>query len=376
MPDKDSDRRHVILDLSFPFGESVNEGIPKEEYCGDPITLKYPTIDTLAARIADLHRYFRQIPLCLREYSLIDFCWRNLLYFDKVMPMGLRSAAYVCQRVTSAITFIHASLGFWAINYLDDFGSAEHRNKAWDSFNCMTKIMKAIGTDEAEQKAVPPMTRLEFLGNTVDSEKLTIEVSDHRKTEILQLIDSWERKKMYNKKQLQSLIGKLSFITNCVQQGCIFISRLLEVLRTLPMVGYVKVPNQVIQDLRWWKEFLPTFDGVSILWLQDCLQIDEWLATDSSMIGGGSTHDKQFFHLKFPQKILESTINIAQRELFTILVTLKLWKNKLTGKVVRISTDSQVSMFAVNTGRTRDDEFTLSCIKDIAWVCAKHQILL
>ena len=126
------------MDLSFPLGRSVNDGINKNSYCGEEIRLTYPTIDTLAKRIyelsksgtvkiwkKDLLRAFRQIYLCPSQYSLIDYRWRNLLYFDKVVPMGLKLAAYICQRVTNAVVYVHRSFGYWSINYLDDFGSAE-----------------------------------------------------------------------------------------------------------------------------------------------------------------------------------------------------------------------------------------------------------
>ena len=124
------------MDLSFLKGRSVNDGILKYEYRSQMVNLAYPTIDTLARRIAqipgevriwkkDVIRAFKQIPLCPRDYSLIGFRWRNLLFFDKTVPMGLRSAAYICQRVTNAIVYAHTNMGFWSTNYLDDFGSAE-----------------------------------------------------------------------------------------------------------------------------------------------------------------------------------------------------------------------------------------------------------
>ena len=53
-PKKDSDKRRIILDLSFPEGSSVNNGINKDYYCGEPIKLVYPSIDNLARRVAML----------------------------------------------------------------------------------------------------------------------------------------------------------------------------------------------------------------------------------------------------------------------------------------------------------------------------------
>ena len=123
---------------------------------------------------------FRQIYLCPHNSSLIGYRWRNLLYFDKVVQMGLRSAAYICQSVTNSIVFAHRQFRYWSINYLDEFASAELQVYAWDSYNLFTKLLEVIGVSEAEEKAVPSTTRMEFLGNTVDTVKMSLEVSaDH-----------------------------------------------------------------------------------------------------------------------------------------------------------------------------------------------------
>ena len=51
MPKPDSDQRRFILDLSKPAGFSVNDGISKDFYLGQPVTLRYPTVDNIAERI-------------------------------------------------------------------------------------------------------------------------------------------------------------------------------------------------------------------------------------------------------------------------------------------------------------------------------------
>ena len=47
-PKRDSNKHHIIMDLSFPPGKSVNNAINKNVYSGKEICLCYPTIDTLA----------------------------------------------------------------------------------------------------------------------------------------------------------------------------------------------------------------------------------------------------------------------------------------------------------------------------------------
>ena len=44
---KGSEERRVIMDLSFPQGNSVNDKIPKDQYMGQSVVLKYPKVDSL-----------------------------------------------------------------------------------------------------------------------------------------------------------------------------------------------------------------------------------------------------------------------------------------------------------------------------------------
>ena len=384
-PKRESTQRRIILDLSFPEHHSVNSGISSTMYCGEKMELTYPSIDTLTERIAklgkgcllwkiDLQRFFRQLPICPLDYSLIGYRWNNFIYHDRMMPMGLRSAAFVAQKTTNAIVFIHRTLGYWSINYLDDFGSAEKRREAWDSFLLMKRILKTVGAVEAEEKAVAPTTRLEFLGNTADTEKMTIEVSPSRITELTELLQKWLHKKYYTKKQLQSLVGKLSFVTNCVRPGRIFLSRIIEKMTNCDEHHNIK-DEEMDKDIKWWLEFLPQYSGVSTLWLHDMKQYNTTLASDASMIGAGATFNHQYFHHRFSQEILQQTNTIAQLETFAVLIAVKLWCEELSGRVVRFYTDNQNTMYAINNGKSHD-KFILKCLRELAYTTCRYEILL
>ena len=70
--------------------------------------------------------------------------------------MGSHSSAKCCQRVTSAIVFIHEKQGYFVINYLDDLGSAEHADVAEEAFNHLRFILTQAGLKEALHKTGPP----------------------------------------------------------------------------------------------------------------------------------------------------------------------------------------------------------------------------
>ena len=44
---KDSEEKRIIINMSFPKGNSINNGIKKDSYLDEQIYLKYPTVDKL-----------------------------------------------------------------------------------------------------------------------------------------------------------------------------------------------------------------------------------------------------------------------------------------------------------------------------------------
>ena len=72
VPKKDSIERRVIVDLSFPEGLAVNDGISKDLYLGEKVSVHYPTVDDFVRLIKkkgrnckifkrDLRRAYRQL---------------------------------------------------------------------------------------------------------------------------------------------------------------------------------------------------------------------------------------------------------------------------------------------------------------------------
>ena len=227
-PKKNTTERRVIIDLSFPPGESVNDGMIKDNYMGEVVKLTFPRVDDLALRIyqlgpgammfkIDLSRYFRQLPLDPGDYSMIGYVINNQLYFDKVLPMGMRTAPYIAQRVTNAIAHIHQQMGFFLLNYVDDFLGAEEKEWVWKAYKHLTELLEQLKVDTAPEKITPPTTRIEFLGITLDSESMTMEIPQDKLTDITQELHSWLYRTTATRKEVESLVGKLQFMGKCIK---------------------------------------------------------------------------------------------------------------------------------------------------------------
>ena len=206
------------------------------------MNLTYPTVDDMVSVIKekgrgcllfkkDLKRAYRQFPVDPADIHLLGFHWRGKIFVDRVLPMGLRTSAFVCQRVTNAITFILIMNKFSILNYLDDFGGGDTPKRALEAFRTLGKLLQLCGLEEAPEKSCVPSTSMTFVGILFNTLTLTLEITPERLQEILSLVDSWQSKRSASLKDLQSLLGKLNFISQCVRPGRIFVSRLLNWLR-------------------------------------------------------------------------------------------------------------------------------------------------
>lgn len=380
VPKRDSDDRRVILDLSFPEGSSVNDGIAKESYLGVPLKVSYPSVDDLTAIVKqkgvgchlfkrDLSRAYRQLPVCPGDIHLLGYKWAGQLFYDRVLAMGLRSAAQMCQRVTSAIGFIFKKRGFDVINYLDDFGGAETPGKANEAFEVLGSIIQSAGLEESQQKAVPPSTSMIFLGILFKTETMTLEIDQERVDEILDLIREWLTRNSAKRKEVESLLGKLHFVAGCVRPGRVFVARLLNFLRGMPADREIRIDPEIIKDLEWWEKYLPIYNGVSMMPVANWGRPDEVLATDACLVGCGGLAEGDFFHASFPEFIRAQQLHINALELLTIVVALKLWSSRFTGKRILVYCDDAASVQVLNTGSSRDS-FSQACLREVSFRAA------
>ena len=90
----------------------------------------------------------------------------------------------------------------------------------------------------------------------------------------------------------------------------IYTNRILNFLRTMPKDGLVPIPNEVREDIEFFKFLMPHFNGISVLdkSLVPCTQQFE---IDSCFTGCGVLSGDEFYSCIFPQNVLEAQHTIA-----------------------------------------------------------------
>ena len=145
VPKSETSDRRIILDLSFPPGRGVNDGIARNMFLGEPYRLRLSGVDDMVDLIhrkgprcllfkRDLSRAFRQFAVDPADLDKLEFEWRGKLFLDRVLAMGLRMAGIACQRATNILAFICKQNGVEVLNYLDDLGGTGVEGRAQGSF--------------------------------------------------------------------------------------------------------------------------------------------------------------------------------------------------------------------------------------------------
>ena len=147
----------------------------------------------------DLKRAYHQIPVDVADVPLLGYYFKGAFYFDLYLSMGLRSAAFICQRVTDAIRYMRQMMQIAVLNYLDDFGGADTPELALKAYEELGHVLISCRI-----KGLSPKHKMVFIGVMFDTEDLTLSVTAERLQEILELVDSWLQKQSATLQELQS----------------------------------------------------------------------------------------------------------------------------------------------------------------------------
>ena len=374
----------IVVDLSYPPGHSVNCGILRDTYLGEPFSLCLPGLDALLDIICqkgqpshvfkkDLSRAYRQLRIDPCDYHLLGYQHRDYQHFDIAPPFGLCSSAMMCETTTSAVTYMYKKLGYSCTNCIDDFGGAETPTKSAATFLVLEDLLRDPGLITSPEKDSPPATSMVFLCVLVDTTAMTIAVTSDRLSELHSCCKSLLSVMHVSRCDLQSLLGVMSFVTSCVRPARVFMSSLLYTLRSYQLSNTARF--QVLTTLicaGGVTSYRTTMVSRSLRLHLGLTTACSSLPTHAAPALGAISMASTF--TPFPCPILRQfghDINIL--ELSTIMVTLKLWGKLLGGKRVILECDNENSVLAINSGRSRIPGMHL-CSQEIWFLTARDDI--
>ena len=144
--------------------------------------------------------------------------WKGDLYIDIVLQFGLRSALKIFTAVADMVEWIMKRRGVsWCLHYINDFltagraGTSEYAN----NLQVLIATCDYLGFPLKSHKVEGLTPVLLFLGIVLDTEKEDIRLPEVKYSELIELIKYWLGLHNCKKRNLLSLIGKLT----CMQSS-------------------------------------------------------------------------------------------------------------------------------------------------------------
>ena len=322
----------LILDLSFPRGHSLNDGI-------DPLhcSLKYIAIDqaillfhTISTRCLlakfDLASAYRRVPVHPLDQPLLGLTWDGVTYIDKALPFVLRSAPKIFSVVADVIYWAvvmcnGGASGF--IHYLDDFliGPLGTETTNWHLATAIGTCAD-LGFPVANRKTVSAATAITFLGIQIDSVAGTISLLNDKLEALRAMLLSWGQRKAASKRELLFLLGHLSHASSVVPPGRTFVHHLITA--STQVFAPLHFNKQCRANLSWWLKFGISWGRVSI-WPPLDPSVTCFTYASGSWGCGAILGEHHFYWLQLAWPAHWSSYYIAAKELVTIVIAAAVW---------------------------------------------------
>ncbi len=393
IPKSEPGKYRLIQHLSYPEGDSINDGIDPE-LC----TVKYTSFDSAVQLVVkvgkgammakeDIESAFRLLPVHPEDFALLGMKVRDKYFVDKALPMGASCSPFLFETFSTFVEWVarNEANTDQIIHFCDDYllvGGPENSESLSCAFikESFENTCEKLGVPLSPEKVVGPTTKITYLGLEIDSVKQMIAIPQQKLLKITEKVKQAMSKNLISLKELQSVIGSLSFVCKAVSPGRAFLRRLIDVTCGKKNSSQkFMLPKEAKCDLEMWLLFLERHNGVSIIpdqaWLGDS---DVQFFTDASGgIGFGGYYRGQWFQGRWPEQ--EKERSIAWLEFFPIVVSVVLWGEQLKGKRIVIRSDNKPAVAIINKQTSKCPDimkllrfFVLQCLKFNLAFCAKH----
>ena len=332
---RQSGQWRMIVDLSYPEGRSVNDGIP-DRLC----SVNYSAMDEALLFIrrlgrgtrlikVDLKGAYRIVPLHPQDQHLFGVTWEGQVYVDQALPFGLCSAPKLFTAVADAIGWALLEAGIpFHIHYLDDFlffldPTAPHEPVLPHILSVLGELRVPVAT----QKLEGPAEVVTFLGVVIDTERCELRLPEEKLALTRALVRSWQRRRSGRYRDFESLLGHLSHAATVIKQGRTFLRHLFASLKAARASShFVHLDISARADLLWWEYFLVHWNGTMFFHYSPTPAIHIYTDASGSFGCGGVALlpiSPAWFNLQWPDSW--SDVDISIKELVPVVIAAAIW---------------------------------------------------
>ena len=201
------------------------------------------------------------------------FEWKGQIIKFVAMPFGLNIAPRIFTKILKPVIFFLQEKGITTLAYLDDIIIiAKTSCKAAKHSELVSKLLLDLGFIINKKKSVlTPHQKANFLGFTIDSRTLEINITKEKKKKTVEKVDKFISNKKCTIRDLAKLIGILNALAPAVK-GCFLMVRELIFVKNhalnianefwdAQLCCTKDLSVKAIRDLYWWKDTLQEFKG-------------------------------------------------------------------------------------------------------------------
>lgn len=374
----------IIVNLSYPKGDSINDFIPREY-----AQVSYSSIQEAAKLLVssgrgsflaktDIESAFRLIPLNPNQYHLLVYQWKNKYYHDKTLPMGASSSCQIFEAFSSALEYIAQKFGIeYIVHYLDDFLVINALEKAcYNDLRQLMRICKCVNVPLAEDKTFGPSQNLIYLGLEFDTIAEEIRLPNDKLETCKSCISHLLSINKCKKRELESLLGLLSFTCQVILPGRAFLLHMYGAIAKLSKPWfYIRLSKEIKEDLKVWLIFLQNHNGVTLYRDELFLSSKVWhLFSDAAKTEGfGAFLGNQWFADIWPSSWWpEQTIVLL--EFIPIFLAVQIWGPQLKNCYLTLHSDNLPLVHNINKQSSKE-KLVRSLLRKLVFEMLKHNIM-
>ena len=194
----------------------------------------------------------------------------HLYYVDHFLPfMPCSSPALFNEYADALLYAMKANKVQDLIHYLDDYFTVgpPHSLVSANNISAMITTCEELGFTVNPEKVTKLATTTNFLGIDIDSVAMEVQINQTHLSETISLLEDITGCQLATKWSILSLIGKLNFVHHVCRPGRAFLHCMIETsTKTQHLHHRIKLNQEFHRDIDWWLHYLPTWNGVSLLY--------------------------------------------------------------------------------------------------------------
>ena len=380
---KSSGSVRIIMDGSRPILSGLNHYATVDHF-------KYQSVQDAINCIGpgwfqckvDLRSAYRVCHINPDHQPLCGFKWRfkgdsQYTYMvDTRLSFGARKSPEIFHRLTQSVRRMMKKRGFYNIVvFLDDFYiCAKSEDECRHVYNVLISLLRNLGFHINWNKLVEPTQQLVFLGVNINTVSGTLWIDNSKVSDLKSLLQDMLHKKRVSRGRLESLAGKLSWVSNVIPWGRLHIRAIYNAIRFVKERYHkVKIQPEIYADLKWWYAVLDL--GINRRQIWDRRPI-YYIYTDSSNLAGGAFFQGlwlyRVWHIDRPAY---KHLHINIKELLMVGEAISQWADILSGHRVFVFTDNLSAAYIASNGTSKHPA-AMSVLRDIGFNALKFNFSL